>query len=144
MGRATREAKRERNEELAAHEAWLALQAPVLKFLVRYTDGCSLFVPLPEGEWKPGFAYHKVARSVLVPFICDKEVVVPAGWRRIMLVSDKGRPCAVTLGDPDKKGVANKYMLDLGEGLEIVLPGNRAAKLERSGGTWSVREPDGA
>ncbi len=144
MGKATREAKGRRNEELRAHTAWLDLQAPVLKFLARYTDGCSLYVPLPEGEWTPGFVYHKVIRAILVPFVCDKEVVVPAGWRKIVVVADKGHPCAITIGDPDAKGVANRYMLDLGEGLEIVLPGNRVSKLERSGPTWRVCEPDEA
>ncbi len=144
MGKATREAKRERNEELTAHATWLALQMPVLKFLARYTDGCSLYVPLPEGEWKPGFIYHKVARAILVPFTCDKDVTIPAGWRRIVILADKGKPVACTIGDPDSKGTANKYMLDVGEGMEIMLPGNRIAKLERSGPTWSVREPDGA
>lgn len=142
MGKATMKSKQERNEELRAHESWLSLQKPVLKFLAMYTDGCSLYVPLPEGEWTPGFVYHKVARSILVPFICAKDVTIPAGWRRIVILSDKGRPVACTIGDPDDKGTSNKYMLDLGEGLEIVLPGGTVAKLQRSGPTWSVKEPD--
>lgn len=147
MGKATREAKRERNEELEAHATWLALQERLIKFLVAYTEGGLLYAPLPEGEWKAGFVYHKVEKVVSVPIICDKEVIIPAGWRRMVVLPDRakhGRPCACVPSDPDEKHSVNIYILDLGEGLEIVQPGGGIAKLVRDGGRWFVNEPEDA
>lgn len=144
MGRATRRANDRANPnrmaEVEQHVAWLILQGPLVEALKHYVGGCRVYSPDP-GEWRPGRVYHKIEKGVLVPDVVEEEITIPAGYRKIYLVKDHGRPMATTLGDPDERGIANNYMLELVEGFELVLPGGKQAKLvKHEVGGYAVEE----
>lgn len=143
MGKATREANKGRMEAIEQHVAWATLQDPIVRALATYSSGCRVYGPTPEGEWKPGFVYYPMTKAVLVPDVCDKQVVIPAGHRRVIAGPDHGKVIAVVLGDPNDEGIANRYMLELAEGLELTLPGGKIAKLvKQSTGGYALEEPD--
>jgi hypothetical protein len=143
VGKATREANKERMAEIEQHVAWTTLQDPIVRAMAAYTKGCHVYIPTPEGEWRPGFVYFKTCKAVLVPDICDEQVVVPAGYRRLVGVNDHGKLIVTVLGDPDSSGIANRYLIELTEGLEVTVPGGKIVKLmKQNNGGYAFEESD--
>lgn len=130
-----------RRELIEQHKAWAALQQPFFAVLARYTHGCRLYGPPPGVPWSE-FVRVPATRMVLLPDICDGEVVIPAGWRRVVGVADHGKMLAAVFDDVDTGGTAHAYYLELGLGLEIVLPGGKVARLaKQEGGRFAIEEP---
>ena len=142
MGKATREANEKRREEIAQHVAWSTLQDPIVRVLVACAKGGYAYAPMPAGEWKPSFMYYPTTRVVIVPIICNEQVVIPAGYRQMHAVDHRGKYVVEVLGDVDDKGIAKRYMLELAVGLEAVLPGGKVAKLVKQQiGGYTFEEP---
>jgi hypothetical protein len=130
--------------EIEQHVAWATLQDPIVRTVADYAENCRVFAPTPEAEWKPGYVYYKVLRAVVLsPDICDAQVVIPAGYRKIIAVGDHGKVIAVMPREPGGRTIADSYYIELAEGLELVQPGGKVVKLERQQtGGYVFEEPD--
>ena len=145
MGKRTQAGNALRREEIERHVLWASQKEAALGVLISYSRGCHAYAAWPDTPVDPEhFNYAKISRLILVPPLCDEEVVLPAGSCRVIVGKDKGSDKIVCLMQniPDKDGKVDAFYVDVDVGLEIVLPGNKISKLVRDGqGEWDVEEP---
>lgn len=144
MGKRTQEANQERLTLIEKHRVWAVRQEPLVKALLRFSQGCFVYGPAPAARGENEFDHDwTISRVVLIPeHYCEEPVTIPANHARLGAMDDHGR--IVAFGrDPHLADTRMRRYVEIDSALEAILPGGGKARMKETEGEWSIEEEGG-